>query len=145
MAQVRESITIAAPADRVWHAVHEDLRNFTRWTTNVKRVEMVTKPPPGEGAVYRYRLDTPVGEHVLEIEHTEWRRPRRCSGEYVRGPVSGTWTYSYSERSGRTRVVYESDYHLTGVLRLMTGAFAPHYAAGVRDNLKNLKVYLEGG
>ncbi len=145
MAQVRESITIGASAERVWHAVHEDFRNFTRWTTNVARVQMVTRPPLGEGSIYRYVLETPVGEYKLEIEHTEWRKPRRCAGEYVGGPVSGTWSYSYSERSGRTRLIYESDYHLTGVLRLMTGAFAPHYAAGVRQNLKNLKQFVEDG
>jgi uncharacterized membrane protein len=143
MAHVREAISIAAPADRVWHAVHEDVRNFTRWTTNVKRVQKITRPQAGAGTVYRYVLDTPAGEHVLEIEHTEWDRPRRCAGEYVRGPVDGTWSYTYTERAGRTRVVYESEYRLTGLLRLMTSAFAPHYAAGVRQNLKNLKAYLE--
>lgn len=145
MALVRESISIAAPAERVWHAVHEDFRNFTRWTTNVKRVQKVSSGPPGEGAVYRYVLDTPAGEHVLEIEHLEWRKPKRCAGEYVRGPVTGTWSYSYAERAGQTRVTYVSDFRLTGVLRLMTGAFLPHYRNGVRDNLRNLKEYVEAG
>ena|SRR5438270_1123754 len=144
MALVRESISIDAPAERVWTAVHEDVRNFTRWTTNVKRVQMVTKPPPGEGAVYRYTLDTPAGSHVLELEHTEWRKPRRCSGRYVRGPVTGTWSYSYTERGGRTHVTYASEFRLSGVLRFMTSAFVPHYREGVRQNLRNLKTYLEG-
>ena|SRR5579872_1664102 len=145
MAEVLESVSIDAPAERVWHAVHEDFRNFTRWTTNVKRVQKVTSGPPGKGAVYRYILDTPAGEHVLEIEHTEWRKPKLCAGEYVRGPVSGTWSYSYAERAGKTRLTYDSDFRLTGVLRLMTAAFLPHYRNGVRENLKNLKAYLEDG
>ncbi len=143
MALVRESISIDSSAQSVWHAVHEDFRNFTKWTTNVKRVQKVSPGPPGEGAVYRYTLDTPAGEHVLEIEHTEWKRPKRCAGEYVGGPVRGTWSYSYSERDGKTRVTYVSDFHLTGVLRLMTGAFVPHYRGGVRENLRNLKEYVE--
>lgn len=145
MAEVREAISIAAPAERVWQVVHEDIRNFPRWTTNVERVQMVTKGAPGLGAIYRYRLDTPIGRQVVEIEHTEWLKPRRCSGEYVRGPISGSWTYSYSERAGRTRLTYDTAFHLSGVLRLMTGAFLPHYAAGVRENLQNLKAYIEGG
>jgi uncharacterized membrane protein len=145
MALVRETVSIAAPADRVWHVVHEDVRNFTKWTTNVKRVQKVSPGPPGEGAIYRYVLDTPAGEHVLEIEHLEWRRPRRCAGEYIRGPVTGTWSYSYSERDGQTRLTYVSDFRLTGVLRLMTAAFLPHYRNGVRDNLRNLKRYVEEG
>jgi uncharacterized membrane protein len=145
MALVRETVSIAAPADRVWHVVHEDVRNFAKWTTNVKRVQKVSPGPPGEGAVYRYVLDTPAGEHVLEIEHLEWRRPRRSAGEYIRGPVTGTWSYSYSERDGQTRVTYVSDFRLTGVLRLMTAAFLPHYRNGVRDNLRNLKRYVEEG
>ena len=145
MAEVRESVSIDAPAERVWHAVHEDVRNFTKWTTNVKRVQKVTSGPPGEGAVYRYTLDTPAGEHVLEIEHSLWRKPFKCAGEYVRGPVTGSWSYTYSERDGTTRVTYVSDFRLTGVLRLMTGAFLPHYRNGVRDNLRNLKAYIEKG
>ena len=144
MALVRESISIGAPAERVWHVVHEDVRNFTRWTTNVKRAQEVTPGPPGEGAVYRYVLDTPAGDQVLEIEHLEWRKPERCAGEYVRGPVTGSWSYTYSEREGRTRVTYVSDFRLTGVLRLMTSAFLPHYRSGVRDNLRNLKEFVEG-
>lgn len=143
MARVREAITIAAPAEAVWQAVHEDMRNFTRWTTNVKRVQAVGRPATGAGSVYRYVLDTPAGEHGLEIEHDEWQKPRRCAGRYVRGPVEGTWSYTYTERAGSTRIVYESDYRLTGLLRFMTSAFAPHYEAGLRQNLKNLKAYLE--
>jgi uncharacterized membrane protein len=144
MAEVRESISIDAPAERVWHAVHEDVRNFTKWTTNVKRVQKVSPGPAGEGTVYRYTLDTPAGEHVLEIEHTEWRKPKRCAGEYVGGPVTGTWSYSYSERDGVTKLTYVSEFRLTGMLRLMTAAFVPHYRAGVRENLRNLKRFLEG-
>jgi len=144
MALVRESVSIDAPAELVWHAVHEDVRNFTKWTTNVKRVQKVSRGAPGVGAVYRYTLDTPAGEHELEIEHTEWNKPKRCAGEYVRGPVKGTWSYSYSERDGKTRLTYLSDFRLTGVLRLMTAAFVPHYRSGVRDNLRNLKAHVEG-
>ena len=143
MAEVRESISITAPAELVWHVVHEDVRNFTKWTTNVKRVQKVSPGPPGEGSVYRYVLDTPAGEHALEIEHREWRKPKRCAGEYVGGPVTGSWSYSYSERDGKTRVTYVSDFRLTGMLRLMTAAFAPHYRGGVKQNLKNLKEYVE--
>jgi uncharacterized membrane protein len=144
MAEVRESISINAPAEEVWHAVHEDVRNFTKWTTNVKRVQKVSPGPAGEGTVYRYTLDTPAGEHGLAIEHTEWRKPKRCAGEYVEGPVTGTWSYSYSERAGVTKLTYVSDFRLTGMLRLMTAAFVPHYRNGVRENLRNLKRFVEG-
>ena len=144
MAVVRASITIDAPAERVWKTVHEDVRNFTKWTTNVRKVEKVTRGPAGEGTVYRYALETPAGDHDLEIEHTEWEPPRRCAGIYSRGPVTGRWSYTYSESGGKTKLTYVSDFRLTGLLRFATGAFVPHYEAGVRENLRNLKEFLEG-
>jgi ligand-binding SRPBCC domain-containing protein len=145
VAKVRETVEIRAPAERVWTIVHEDVKNFTKWTTNVSRVEQLTPGPPGKGTRLRYHLEIPggIGSQVLEIEQDVYQKPKRCAGDFVRGPVSGTWSYSYREKEGVTRLTYENDYNLTGLLRFATGAFNPHYVEGIRQNLENLRRYVE--
>jgi uncharacterized membrane protein len=144
--KIRETVDIKAPAARVWAVVQEDATNAPRWSTNVARIEKLDRMPPGKGTVYRYHLDLPGGiKETLEVEQTVYNKPRRCAGRFVRGPLKGTWSYSYTERDGLTRVVYEMDYELGGLLRFAGGLLAGQYAEGIRENLARLKKYVESG
>ncbi len=146
MAEVRERVGIRAPAADVWRVVHEDVRNFHKWTTNVRKIEALTPPPHGKGSVFRYHLSLPGGrEEVLDVEQTVYEKPKRCAGIYARGPIRGNWSYTYRESAGLTHVTYQTEFDLTGMLRFLTGVFAPHYEAGVRQNLQNLKKHVESG
>jgi uncharacterized membrane protein len=147
MAKIHESIEIDAPPSRVWAVVAEDVVHAPRWTTNLERVEKLDDGPPGRGTRYRYHLVLP-GNHKekLEVEQTTWVKPKRCAGKFIKGPVKGTWAYTYTEhKDGTTRLTYEMDFELTGVLRFATGLFAKQYAEGIRHNLERLKKYIESG
>ena len=37
------------------------------------------------------------------------------------------------------------DYELAGLLRFAGGLLGPQYAAGIRDNMRRLKAYIESG
>ena len=144
MARVREEVEIEAPLERVWHVVHEDLKNATKWTGNLERAELLTGSPPGKGSEIRYHLKLPGGHRVqLEVLQTTYNKPRRVAGRFTKGPLEGDWSYSYVERDGVTRLVYEMDYELRGMMRLLGGAFRNAYASGIRDNMRSLKGYVE--
>lgn len=147
MAIIRESIDIDAPAERVWAVVAEDVKNAPKWTTNLEKVETLDNAPPGRGTRYRYHLDLPAGARIqLEVEQDVWNKPKRCAGRFVKGPLKGTWSYAYTQRKdGTTKLTYEMDYELTGLLRFAGGLLGPQYAAGIRDNLQRLKRYIESG
>ena len=146
MTKIRESVDIDAPAERVWAVVQEDTTNAPRWSTNVARIEKLDKDPPGKGTRYRYHLELPGGlKETLEVEQTVYTRPKRCAGRFTRGPLKGTWSYTYSEKAGATHVVYEMDYELGGLLRFAGGLLAGQYAEGIRSNLTRLKKYVESG
>ena len=146
MTKIRETVDINAPATRVWAVVQEDATNAPRWSTNVARIEKLDRLPPGKGTVYRYHLDLPGGlKEKLEVEQTVYNKPKRCAGRFIRGPLKGTWSYAYTEKDGVTRVVYEMDYELGGLLRFAGGLLAGQYAEGIRDNLARLKKYVESG
>jgi len=146
VATLREVVDIDAPAERVWAVVAEDVKNAPKWSTNLDKVEKLDDGPPGRGTRYRYHLDLGGVKERLEVEQDVFTRPKKCSGRFVKGPLQGTWSYTYTQRKdGTTRLVYEMDYHLGGLLRFATGVLGPQYAAGIRKNMDRLKAYIESG
>ena len=140
-------VEINAPAERVWSVVAEDVKNAPKWSTFLERVEKLDDGPPGKGTRYRYRLALPGGHKVeLEVEQDVWAKPKKCAGRFVKGPLKGTWSYTYTQKKdGATRLVYEMDYGLTGLLRFAGGLLGPQYAAGIHKNMESLKRYIESG
>ncbi len=146
MTRLRETVDIDAPAERVWAVVQEDTVNAQKWTTNLSRIEKLDSGPPGKGTRYRYHLDLPGGiKETLDVEQERYTKPKHCSGRFIKGPLKGTWAYTYTEREGATRVVYEMDYELSGLLRFAGGLLSKQYADGIRMNLHSLKRYVESG
>ena len=145
MTRIREEATIRAPAAAVWRAVHLDLENLPRWAGYVKRAE-APDGRPGKNWRVRYHLELPGGfQGSLTLLHTVWEPPRRCAGRFDGGPLKGEWSYTYGEEGAGTRLVYEMDYQLTGLLRFAGGIMSGQYAEGIRQAMASLKSYLEGG
>jgi carbon monoxide dehydrogenase subunit G len=146
MTRLREEVDIAAPPERVWAVVQEDTVNSPRWTTNLAKVEKLDAEPPGKGTRYRYHLDLPGGiKETVEVEQTTYTKPKHCSGRFIKGPLKGTWSYTYRESDGGTHVIYEMDYELAGLLRFAGGLLSKQYAEGIRSNMLRLKRYIESG
>lgn len=147
MTRIRELVEIDAPAERVWAVVAEDVKNAPRWTSNLDRVEKLDDGPPKKGTRYRYHLSLPGGSKVtIEVEQDVYDKPKRCSGRFIKGPLNGTWSYTYTQRKdGSTRLAYEMDYQLGGLLRFAGGLLGPQYAAGIHLSMVSLKAYVEAG
>src|SRR6202162_4485473 len=98
MANLREAVDIDAPPSRVWAVVQEDVKNVPKWSKEVAKVEQLDSAPPGKGTRYRYHLNLPGGiKETGEGEQTTWVKPKRCAGTFIKGPLKGTWSYTYSE------------------------------------------------
>jgi uncharacterized membrane protein len=147
VSKIRESIDIDASVERVWAVVAEDVKNAPKWTSYLEKVERVDDGPPGEGTRYRYHLNLPGGNKVtLEVEQDVYKKPKKCAGRFIKGPLKGTWSYTYTQRKdGSTRLVYEMEYELTGLLRFAGVLLGPQYAAGIHKNTESLKRYIESG
>jgi uncharacterized membrane protein len=144
--KLREEVDIDASAERVWSVVQEDVTNATKWSSYLARVEKLDKEPPGKGTRYRYHLALPGGiKETLEVEQSVYTKPKKCAGTFIRGPLKGKWSYTYTEKDGWTHVVYEMDYELTGFLRFTGGLLTGQYAEGIRQNMAALKKYIESG
>ena len=146
MPVIRETVEIKAPPERVWAVVQEDAVHAPRWSTNLSKIEKLDDGPPKVGTRYRYHLDLPGGiKETLDVQQTVYTKPKRCAGNFIRGPLKGKWSYSYTERKEGTHVVYEMDYELGGLLRFAGGLLARQYAEGIRQNMQRLKAYVEAG
>ena len=147
MSKVRESINIDAPPERVWAVVQEDAVHAPRWSSNLEKVEKLDDGPPQTGTRYRYHLKLPGGlKETLEVEQDVFTKPRRCAGTFVKGPLKGSWSYTYGKhKDGGTHLVYEMDYELGGLLRFAGGLLARQYAEGIHQNMEALKQYVESG
>ena len=138
MTRIREEVSIAAPPERVWAVVHEDLKNAPKWSATLSRATR-------RGSIVTYQLRLPAWKGDIEVEETEKSPYRKCAGVFSDGPLEGEWSYSYSQRAGKTKLVYEMDYRLKGMLRFLGGALAGQYAAGIREQMDSLKDYIESG
>ncbi len=145
MPKIRETVDIEAPADSVWAVVQEDAVHAPRWSTNLKKIEKLDDGPPRVGTRYRYHLDIPGTDVKLEVQQDVYDKPRRCSGRFIKGPLKGTWGYTYRQAKDHTHVVYEMDYELGGLLRFAGGLLARQYAEGIHKNMSRLKDYVESG
>ncbi len=144
MARIREEVSIAVPPERVWRAVHEDLADAPRWMAYLRSAEPFGGPP-GPRSRVRYHLELPRGFEVeLILQYTTWDRPRLAAGRFADGPLQGTWSYLHAPERRGTRLRYEMDYELRGLLRFAGGLMKSQYEAGIRDGLASLKEYLEG-
>ena len=147
MNRIHEAIEIKAPALRVWAVVQEDVEHAPRWSAYLASAEKLDDGPPGKGTRYRYQLDLPGGfKENIEVEQTVYQKPKRCAGKFIRGPLKGTWAYTYTEKKdGTTRLLYEMDYELGGLLRFAGGLLNSQYADGISKTMAALKKYVESG
>jgi uncharacterized protein YndB with AHSA1/START domain len=145
--RLRETIEIGAAPERVWAVVAEDVKSAPKWTSGLEQVEKLDDGSPGKGTRYRYRLSLPGGhKETIEVEQDVWDKPKKCAGRFIKGPLKGTWSYTYGARKdGTTRLVYEMDYEMTGLLRFASGVLGPQFGAGIRTTLASLKKYIESG
>src|SRR5437762_8550730 len=63
VARIQEQVFIAAPPERVWRTVHEDLADLPRWMAYLRSAELVGGRA-GPGARVRYNLELPGGFRV---------------------------------------------------------------------------------
>jgi carbon monoxide dehydrogenase subunit G len=145
---VRESVVIAASAERVWDLVM-DPRRLEEWVTTHDRLEEPPEGPLASGSSFTQRLKLAGAPFTVRWTVTECTRPRlaRWEGE---GPGGARARVSYELGEGEegTRFDYENSFELPGGMlgRVAGKALA---AAGseseARRSLQNLKRVLESG
>jgi hypothetical protein len=142
MSRLQARVAIAAPPERVWAAVLEDIDEMPTWATYLRAVSVVGGGRPGLGHALRYELDLP-GDWALVLQPTAWNRPRHCAGIFADSPVTGRWSYDFAPVGDGTDLSYDMDFKLGGMLRFAGGLLQSRYERGIRDAMQQLKDHLE--
>jgi hypothetical protein len=97
-----------------------------------------------KGSELRYDVKTVGGRTAaLMLLVEQFDEPRLCAGRMTSGPVEGSWSWSYREDGKITRVVYESELKVEGLLRFAGAVIERDLRNRMRGNLDNLKAYVE--
>jgi uncharacterized protein YndB with AHSA1/START domain len=112
MANVRTSIDIAAPPERVWEPV-TDLERLGEWVSIHRNFP---EPPPAEvrqGTRFQQTVALAGTPFAVEWIAIEVDGPQRLAWEGT-GPAGATarTTYSLSAETGGTRFAYENEFEL---------------------------------
>jgi uncharacterized membrane protein len=142
MPALHGTVSIAAPVDRVWSAVLENLAGMPSWAQYLKSAAVEGGGPPGLGKKIRLEIDAP-GDISLVMQPEVWDRPRLASGQWVDGPVSGTWSYDFATAGAGTDVTYDMEVKLGGMLRFASGMIQGRLDSGIKDAMRRLKEELE--
>jgi hypothetical protein len=117
--RIRERIEIAAPVARIRAVVHEDIPNVPLWSEHLLHTEVVGGGKVRLDTELRYVVKPPAGRtQELSLVVTKYEKHRRCAGIMEGGPMTGTWSCTYSTHEGLTSVLYESTIRLGGEVAL---------------------------
>ena len=112
MAEIHKTVTIDAPADKVFEIV-DNPENFTRYVPNVTQVVDVRRSERRVGDTFRviYRV---LGITFDEkFTTTDYQRPNRITATFE-GGMSGTFRWRFEPLAAQTRLNVDIDYHLAG-------------------------------
>ncbi|MEQ8438914.1 MAG: SRPBCC family protein [Ilumatobacter fluminis] len=104
-----ESITIAAPLDKVWE-IATDLENYPTWTHDVKEVVITNRDDEGRPHEVEFRTSA-LGRsthYTLEYDYTS--APKKLAWSMVKGDIQrsidGAFTFQSTD-DGNTHVQYD--------------------------------------
>jgi carbon monoxide dehydrogenase subunit G len=145
VAEIRTSVTIAAPPDAVWADVR-DIASHVDWMADAEAIRFVSQDTEGVGTTFE--CDTRMGPFTLTdvMEITEWVDGKRMGVRHV-GIVTGTGVFTL-EPLGDTGTVFTWTEELTFPW-WMAGPVGAAAARPVmrwiwRRNLARLKARVEG-
>ena len=143
MIDIDESVTIASPVEKVF-SFATDLKNNSRWQTDVILTEQISEGPLGEGTTYRL-VNRFMGKHFdSKGVISEFVPNQICSYRFVSGPVGGESSYIFEPVNGGTRFITSGAIELK--LFRSIGFLARRKALRqVRNDLQRLKNILENG
>jgi uncharacterized membrane protein len=112
MAEIHKSVTIDAPAERVFELL-DDPSAIPSYTPNVERVEDVRQSEQRVGDTFRvfYKVVGMTFEETFTV--TEYTRPSRLASRFENG-MKGTFLYQVVPQGEQSTLTVDVQYELPG-------------------------------
>jgi len=137
MTTIEASVTIDAPADKVWDLV-SDIDNEPKFWKGTKSIRNISK----EGNIVTREVT--IAFKDSKCMQTVVLYPKeKIIGEFTAGILIGTKTISLTPQENQTRLDVAWDIKLSGMMGMFTGMVKKHIKSGTEQALQSIKQEVE--
>lgn len=133
MAEIRASVEINAPAEKVWNII-SDLDNEPKFWKGTKEVRNISKE---NNIVTR---EVTIAFKDSKCMQTVTLYPKeKIHAEFTKGIINGTKTVSLRPQGNSTNLEAVWDIKLSGMMGMFTGMVKKHIQSGTEQALESIK------
>ena len=139
--RLSDSVTIAAPIERVFDGWAELERSPEHQSASIERSRL-TEGPLGVGTRFRAVDQWPGRKVTFEMEITDYRRPTLMAARWGK-PMNGSWQARLTEEGAGTRMEFEPTIEPTGLMGLLEPLMRPWARRQLAQGLSSFKSWVE--
>lgn len=133
MAEIRASVEINAPLEKVWNLV-SDLDNEPKFWKGTKEVRNISK----EGNIVTREVTIAFKDSKCLQTVTLYPK-EKIHAEFTKGIINGTKTVSLQPEGNSTHLEAVWDIKLSGMMSMFTGMVKKHIQSGTEQALQSIK------
>ncbi len=137
MATIEATITINAPADKVWELV-SDIDGEPRFWKGTKQIRNISK----EGNVVTREITIAFKDSKC-MQRVTFYPKEKIVAQFTEGVLNGTKTLSLTPQGNATKLVTVWDIKLSGMMGMFTGMLKKHIKNGTEQALESIKQEIE--
>lgn len=133
MAEIRASVEINAPVEKVWNII-SDLDNEPKFWKGTKEVRNISK----ENNVITREVTIAFKDSKCMQTVTLYPK-EKIHAEFTKGIINGTKTVSLKPQGNSTSLEAAWDIKLSGMMGMFTGMVKKHIQSGTEQALESIK------
>jgi carbon monoxide dehydrogenase subunit G len=133
MAEIRASVEISAPVEKVWNII-SDLDNEPKFWKGTKEVRNISK----ENNVITREVTIAFKDSKCMQTVTLYPK-EKIHAEFTKGIINGTKTVSLKPQGNSTNLEAVWDIKLAGMMGMFTGMVKKHIQSGTEQALESIK------
>ena len=137
MAEIRASVEISAPVEKVWNII-SDLDNEPKFWKGTKEVRNISKE---NNVIIR---EVTIAFKDSKCMQTVTLYPKeKIHAEFTKGIINGTKTVSLKPQGNSTNLEVVWNIKLSGMMGMFTGMVKKHIQSGTEQALESIKQEVE--
>lgn len=133
MAEIRTSVEINAPLEKVWNLI-SDLDNEPKFWKGTKEIRNISK----EGNIVTREVTIAFKDSKCMQTVTLYPK-EKIHAEFIKGIINGTKTISLQPEGNSTHLEAVWDVKLSGMMGMFTGMVKKHIQNGTEQALQSIK------
>jgi len=133
MAEIRASVEISAPVEKVWNII-SDLDNEPKFWKGTKEVRNISK----ENNIITREITIAFKDSKCMQTVTLYPK-EKIHAEFTKGIINGTKTVSLRPQGNSTNLEAAWDIKLSGMMGMFTGMVKKHIQSGTEQALESIK------